>query len=72
MDRWEDAHDVLVRVYAKGERDYIVVAVELCNIRGMCELERQFKRVPSLNLLAPQTIDRAIIRLFTQIWSHLT
>lgn len=72
MDRWEEAHDVLALVHAKGDRNHPFVALELQDIRDMCELERTFKNVTYLDLFAPRMINRTLIGLFTQIWSQLT
>jgi len=72
MDRWEEAHEVLALVHGKGDRDHPFVAIELQDIRDMCELERQFGHVSYLSLFTPRMINRTIIALFTQIWSQLT
>ncbi|KAJ5585620.1 Hexose transporter [Penicillium hispanicum] len=72
MDRWEEAHDVLALVHAKGDRSHPFVALELQDIRDMCELERTFRNVTYLDLFAPRMINRTLIGLFTQIWSQLT
>ena len=72
MDRWEEAHDVLALVHAKGDRNHPFVAIELQDIRDMCELERSFKSVTYLDLFAPRMLNRTLIGLFTQIWSQLT
>lgn len=72
MDRWEEAHDVLALVHAKGDRSHPFVAIELQDIRDMCELERTFKSVTYLDLFAPRMLNRTLIGLFTQIWSQLT
>lgn len=72
MDRWEEAHDVLALVHAKGDRNHSFVAIELQDIRDMCELERSFKNVTYLDLFAPRMLNRTLIGLLTQIWSQLT
>ncbi|KAJ5908757.1 quinate transport [Penicillium taxi] len=72
MDRWEDAHEVLALVHGKGDRNHPFVAIELQDIRDMCELERQFKNVTYLDLFTPRMLNRTIIGIFTQIWSQLT
>jgi hypothetical protein len=72
MDRWEEAHDVLALVHAKGDRTHPFVAIELQDIRDMCELERSFKNITYMDLFAPRMLNRTIISLFTQIWSQLT
>ena len=72
MDRWEEAHDVLALVHAKGDRNHPFVAIELQDIRDMCELERSFKNVTYLDLFSPRMLNRTLIGLLTQIWSQLT
>ncbi|KAJ5267790.1 Hexose transporter [Penicillium angulare] len=72
MDRWEEAHDVLALVHAKGDRNHPFVAIELQDIREMCELERSFISVTYMDLFKPRMLNRTLIGLFTQIWSQLT
>ncbi|KAJ5627246.1 general substrate transporter [Penicillium herquei] len=72
MDRWEEAHEILALVHGKGDRNHPFVALELQDIRDMCEQERQFGNVTYLDLFAPHMINRTIIGLFTQIWSQMT
>ena len=71
-DRWEEAHEVLALVHGKGDRSHPFVAIELQDIREMCELEREFGNVTYLDLFTPRMIHRTLIGLFTQIWSQLT
>ncbi|KAJ5777642.1 Hexose transporter [Penicillium odoratum] len=72
VDRWEEAHEVLALVHGKGDRDHPFVAIELQDIRDMCEQERQFGHVSYQNLFTLRMINRTMIGLFTQIWSQLT
>ncbi|KAJ5280689.1 Hexose transporter [Penicillium angulare] len=72
MDRWEEAHEVLALVHGKGDRDHPFVAIELQDIRDMCELERTFGNVTYFDLFHPKMLNRTLIGLFTQIWSQLT
>jgi sugar porter (SP) family MFS transporter len=71
-DRWEECHDVLALVHAKGDRNSPFVKRELAEIREMCEFERNNSDVTYLELLKPHMINRTHIGLFTQIWSQLT
>ena len=71
-DRWEEAHDVLARVHAKGDLDHPFVLLELHDIKEMCEFERRHKNVTYLDLLKPNMLNRTMIGLFMQIWSQLT
>ena len=71
-DRWEDAHRVLSIVHGKGDPNHPFVALELQDIRDMCEFERQYKNVTYLDLFKPNMINRTMIGLWMQIWSQLT
>lgn len=71
-DRWEDCHHVLTKVHGKGDPNHAFVAVELQDIREMCEFERKYKHVTYFDLFRPRVINRTIIGLFMQIWSQLT
>lgn len=71
-DRWEDCHRVLAIVHAKGDFNHPFVAVELEDIKEMCEFERRHKNVTYLDLFKPNMLNRTLIGLFTQIWSQLT
>lgn len=71
-DRWEECHRVLALVHAKGDMNHPFIALELEDIRRMCELESRFKNVTYFDLFKPDMINRTFIGLFTQIWSQLT
>lgn len=71
-DRWEDCRAVLALVHGKGDADHPFVAMELQDIKDMCEFERRHSNVTYLDLFKPDMINRTLIGLFTQIWSQLT
>ncbi|KAI9729175.1 MAG: hypothetical protein M1834_007082 [Cirrosporium novae-zelandiae] len=71
-DRWEECHDVLALVHAKGDRSNVFVQRELQEIREMCEFERNNADVTYLELFKPKMLNRTHIGVFTQIWSQLT
>ncbi|PYH91549.1 general substrate transporter [Aspergillus ellipticus CBS 707.79] len=71
-DRWEECHNVLALVHAKGDANHPFVALEMQDIRDMCEFERQYKYVTYLDLVKPRMLNRTLIGLFMQIWSQLT
>lgn len=71
-DRWEEAHDVLARVHAKGDHNAAFVQAELQDIKDMCAFEQQNKDASYLDLFKPNMINRTHIGMFTQIWSQLT
>jgi len=71
-DRWEEAHEVLALVHAKGDRNAPFVQTELQEIRDMVEFERHNADASFLELFKPRMIYRTHIGMFTQIWSQLT
>lgn len=71
-DRWEEAHEVLASVHAKGDRNAPFVLTELQEIRDMVEFERQNKDASYLDLFKGNMIYRTHLGMFTQIWSQLT
>jgi len=71
-DRWEDCHNVLALVHAKGNQSSPFVLRELQEIRDMCEFERNNADVTYFELFKPKMINRTHIGVFTQIWSQLT
>ncbi|CAI7597592.1 unnamed protein product [Penicillium bialowiezense] len=71
-DRWEEAHDVLAAVHAKGDHNAPFVQTELQEIRDMVEFERQNKDASYLDLFKGQMLYRTHLGIFTQIWSQLT
>lgn len=71
-DRWEECHEVLALVHAKGDRSAPFVQTELREIREMAEFERQNADASFIELFKPNMINRTHIGMFTQIWSQLT
>ncbi|GAD97734.1 hypothetical protein AN9184.2 [Paecilomyces variotii No. 5] len=71
-DRWEECHEVLALVHAKGDRSAPFVQTELHEIREMVEFERRNADASFLELFKPNMINRTHIGMFTQIWSQLT
>ncbi|KAE8369965.1 general substrate transporter [Aspergillus caelatus] len=71
-DRWEECQTILAKVHCKGDMNHPFVALEMQDIREMCDFERQFKNVTYLDLFKPRMLNRTIIGLFMQIWSQLT
>lgn len=71
-DRWEDCHAVLTLVHGQGDPNHPFVALELQDIKDMCEFERRHKNVTYLDLFKPNMLHRTLTGLFMQIWSQLT
>ncbi|KAJ5595601.1 uncharacterized protein N7459_001809 [Penicillium hispanicum] len=71
-DRWEEAHEVLALVHAKGDQDSPFVHTELQEIRDMVEFERQNADASYLELFKGRMLYRTHIGVFTQVWSQLT
>lgn len=61
QDRWEECHDVLALVHAKGNRDAPFIMLELQEIRDMCEFERRNADVSYMELFKPHMINRTHI-----------
>lgn len=72
QDRWDEAHEVLALVHAKGDRNAPFVHTELQEIRDMVEFERQNSDVSYRELFRGRMLYRTHIGMFTQIWSQLT
>ncbi|KAJ5445775.1 Major facilitator superfamily domain general substrate transporter [Penicillium cf. griseofulvum] len=70
--RWEEAHEVLASVHAKGDRNAPFVQAELQEIREMVEFERNNKDASYLDLFKGPMLYRTHLGMFTQIWSQLT
>ncbi|KAF7712406.1 MFS-type Sugar/inositol transporter [Penicillium ucsense] len=71
-DRWEEAHEVLALVHAKGDKSAVFVQTELSEIREMVEFERANADASYVDLFRGNMIYRTHIGMFTQIWSQLT
>lgn len=71
-DRWEDCRAVLTLVHGGGDPDHPFIAMEMQDIKDMCEFERRHSNVTYIDLFKPEMINRTLIGLFTQIWSQLT
>lgn len=71
-DRWEEAHEVLALVHAKGDQSAPFVLTELQEIREMVEFERQNADASYIELFKGHMVWRTHIGMFTQIWSQLT
>ncbi|KAG6028327.1 hypothetical protein E4U19_001567 [Claviceps sp. Clav32 group G5] len=71
-DRWEECRSVLGLVHGHGDVNHPFVAMELQDIKDMCEFERRHANVTYLHLLKPAMLNRTLIACFTQIWSQLT
>ncbi|KAJ9145035.1 Hexose transporter [Pleurostoma richardsiae] len=71
-DRWEDCHAVLTLVHGKGDPNHPFVALELQDIKDMCEFERLHADVTYLDLFKPRMIHRTFTAIMIQVWSQLT
>jgi sugar porter (SP) family MFS transporter len=71
-DRWDECHEVLALVHAKGDHSDPFVQTELREIREMVEFERVNASASFFELFKPNMLNRTHIGMFTQIWSQLT
>ncbi|BFZ63691.1 hypothetical protein YB2330_004823 [Saitoella coloradoensis] len=70
-DRWEEAHDILSYIHAKGDKNDPVVLAELAEIRAVVELERKVKG-GWLALFRGGMWKRTMVGVMTQVWQQLT
>jgi MFS family permease len=71
-DRWEDCHQVLTMVHAKGDLNHPFVELELQELKETCEFDRNSADHSVFELFQGKMLWRAHIGIFTQIWSQLS
>ncbi|OBT84036.1 hypothetical protein VE02_09047 [Pseudogymnoascus sp. 03VT05] len=71
-DRWEDCHQVLAMVHAKGDLNHPFVERELQELKEACEFDRNNADHSVFELFQGKMLWRAHIGIFTQIWSQLS
>lgn len=70
-DRWEECHDVLANLHAKGDRDNIEVLAELDEVREAARIAAESKEIGYLGLFAPKMWKRTVIGVSAQVWQQL-
>lgn len=70
-DRWEECHDVLANLHAKGDRNNIEVLAELEEVREAARIAAESKEIGYLGLFAPKMWKRTLVGVSAQIWQQL-
>jgi len=70
-DRWEEAHEVLAHLHAKGDMTDVVVIAELEEVREAVRVASESKDIGYLGLFAPKVWQRTLIGVSVQIWQQL-
>lgn len=68
--RWEECHDILAKVHAKGDKDDPVVLTEMLEIREAVDLEQRYN-ASYLTLFNKQNWRRSVVGIMTQVWQQL-
>ncbi|KAK9478302.1 general substrate transporter [Lipomyces japonicus] len=68
--RWEEAHEILAHVHAKGKKDDPVVLAELLEIRDIVELENGLNS-SYISLIRKPNLSRTIVGVMAQVWQQL-
>ncbi|ANB11599.1 Snf3p [Sugiyamaella lignohabitans] len=69
-DRWDECHEILAQVHAKGNKDDTVVLAEMMDIRTIVELERDASST-YLALFSKKNWRRSMVGIMSQVWQQL-
>lgn len=70
-DRWEECHEILANLHARGDRSNIEVLTELEEVREAARIAAESKEVGYLGLFAPRMWKRTLVGVSAQIWQQL-
>ncbi|KAM0512522.1 hypothetical protein ACHAPE_008845 [Trichoderma viride] len=70
-DRWEECHEVLANLHAKGDRSNIAVLAELEEVREAARIAAESKEIGYLGLFAPKMWKRTLVGVSAQVWQQL-
>ncbi|GJN71354.1 sugar transporter [Purpureocillium lilacinum] len=70
-DRWEEAHEVLANLHAKGDLGDPVVVAELEEVREAVRLAAESQDIGYLGLFAPGVWKRTVVGVSVQVWQQL-
>lgn len=70
-DRWEECHEVLANLHAKGDRENSVVIAELEEVREAVRVASESKDIGYLGLFAPGIWKRTLVGVSVQVWQQL-
>lgn len=70
-DRWEECHEILAHLHAKGDRSSPIVLAELEEVREACRIAAESKDIGYLGLFAPGIWKRTLVGVSAQVWQQL-
>jgi hypothetical protein len=70
-DRWDEAHEILAILHAKGNKLDPLVVAELREIREQVELEATYGSTSWSELVKKRNIVRVHLCIFAHMWSQL-
>lgn len=70
-DRWDETHEILANLHAKGNRNDPVVLAELEEVREAVRVAQESKDIGYLGLFAPGVWKRTLIGVSVQVWQQL-
>ena len=70
-DRWEEAHEILAHLHAKGDKSAPVVVAELEEVREAVRIAAESQQISYLGLFAPGMWPRTLVGVSVQIWQQL-
>ncbi|KAI9147639.1 High-affinity glucose transporter [Paramyrothecium foliicola] len=70
-DRWEEAHEVLAHLHAKGDRHDAAVIAELDEVREAVRIAQESKDIGYLGLFGPKVWKHTVVGVSVQIWQQL-
>lgn len=70
-DRWEEAHEVLANLHAKGDRNDPVVIAEIEAVREAVRIASESKDIGYLGLFGPGVWKRTVVAVSVQVWQQL-
>ncbi|PTB39090.1 hypothetical protein M441DRAFT_70244 [Trichoderma asperellum CBS 433.97] len=70
-DRWEECHEILANLHAKGDRGNVVVLAELEEVREAARIAAESKEIGYLGLFAPKMWKRTLVGVSAQVWQQL-
>lgn len=70
-DRWEECHEILAQLHAKGDHSSAIVVAELEEVREACRIAAESKDIGYLGLFAPGIWKRTLVGVSAQVWQQL-
>jgi hypothetical protein len=70
-DRWEETHDILANLHARGDLNDPVVIAELEEVREAVRVAALSKDVGYIGLFGPKVWRRTLVGFSVQVWQQL-